>query len=135
VSDASADERRAAFDRRANDAIWTHHTWVSILRKAIADRACERSVAETADDATCEIGRWLATEIPDALRASDLYETSLRIHRRFHVEAANVLRLALAGEREAALASMEAVGDFSLIAARMRTVLYEWAAIAQPDEE
>ncbi len=135
MSDASADERRAAFNRRANDAIWTHHTWISILRKAIAERACDRSVAETADGETCDIGRWLATEIPDAHRSTDLYETTLRIHRRFHVEAANVLRLALAGDREAALASMEPVGDFYLVAAHMRTVLYEWAAVAHPDDE
>jgi hypothetical protein len=135
MSDPSADEQRAALNRRANDAIWTHHTWVSILRKAIAERACERSVAETADGETCDIGRWLASEIPPAFRSTELYDTTLRIHRRFHVEAANVLRLALAGEREAALASMEPVGDFFLVAAHMRTVLYEWATAAQPTDE
>lgn len=131
--DELSEDRRERLKRRSNDAIWTHHTWVSILRRAIAQRCCEHTVAAIRDAGNCEIGRWLNDEISPEFRATELYSSTHRTHERFHEEAAGVLRLALAGDKPAALARMERGGTFFLAAANMRSVLYEWAATAQAE--
>jgi len=131
--DESAEDRRARLQRRANDAIWTHHTWVNVLRRAIAERRCAHSLADVADTQRCDIGRWLADEFPAELQRSERYRTSCEIHARFHEEAAAVLGLALDGASEAASASMASGGRFFLAAANMRSILYEWATALQPE--
>ncbi len=128
-----ADERRDDFQRRANDAIWTHHTWVSELRRAIAEGRSDRTIAEIGDAGTCAIGIWLATEIPAELRDTPLFDRTCVLHERFHSEAAIVLRLALAGATARATAHMAPVGDFFIAAANMRTALYDWANVARTE--
>lgn len=132
MSDAREDDALADLKREANDAIWTHHSWVSVLKRAIETRTSKQTVAEVADSSACSIGVWLLTGIPAHLRDSPLYETTVRAHDRFHAEAAVVLEAALAGNAPTALSRMHRGGMFFEAAANMRSALYEWANIAQP---
>lgn len=127
-----SEEARAELKRQANDAIWTHHTWVSVLKRAIAARRSDRTVEDVADPASCPVGAWLAGGVPVAVRASALYEATCRAHERFHREAAAVLADALAGQADAARVKMAPGSAFFQAAAQMRSSLYEWANVAQP---
>jgi hypothetical protein len=126
-------DRRDRLLRRANDAIWTHHTWITVLRRAIAEGASEYTVDVVGDEERCEIGRWLAAEIPNDFRGTELYDATRRAHARFHREASSLLEMALAGKKHQASASMDPGGAFFLVAANMRAVLYEWAKALQPE--
>ncbi|GAC1423312.1 MAG: hypothetical protein NVSMB5_17120 [Candidatus Velthaea sp.] len=131
MNEARTDDALAGLKREANDAIWTHHGWVSILKRAIETKRSIHTPEQVADAASCPIGIWLSSGIPEALRGSVLYDATLRAHERFHREAAIVLRSAVGGNVPAALTCMQRGGTFFGAAAHMRSVLYEWANIAQ----
>ncbi len=71
-------------------------------------------MAEIAPDDLCVFGEWLyGDQIADYEKASPAYHEVVRLHARFHAEAAHVLELALAGRRWEAAAAM---GDGSAYA-------------------
>jgi methyl-accepting chemotaxis protein len=106
-------------------AIAAHGTWKIRLKDAIHTGKSELTVDKAAADCECAFGKWFSEE-PSEIRESNTGRTVHDLHAQFHLAAAKVLSLALAGHKEEAEAEMERGSDFASISAKLITVLMEW---------
>lgn len=105
-------------------ALGAHATWKSKLQAAIEVGKCDHTVAEVRRDDACQFGRWL--HATPGLLQDQRYTTVKALHSRFHEEAARVLAMALAGEKEAALAEVAVGKPFSAISAALTREVVAW---------
>ena len=108
-------------------AIAAHGTWKVRLNDAIAKGTADVTVAEVAPDNKCTFGKWLyGPDFPAAEKALALYGDVVKLHAEFHKEAANVLRMALNGERQQASAAMGIGSAYSRASANLVKALTGW---------
>ena len=97
-------------------AIVAHSRWKQHLRKAIDTGESEFSVDTAQSPHLCEFGIWLESEdgksLPDY---NEIYE----LHKRFHLEAARILNLALKGHSNDAETLLAFGSDFSKTSAKL----------------
>jgi methyl-accepting chemotaxis protein len=99
------------FNEEITKAIVAHSTWKSRLSEAITTGKSDATAVDAAADNKCAFGMWLhGPEFPAVEKASPAYGDVVKLHAAFHKEAANVLRMALSGERQHATAAM-AIGS------------------------
>lgn len=106
-------------------AIAAHARWKSNLRQAIETGRSDYTVERVRPDHVCEFGRWLLDR-PVAEKLTQHYRTVRDLHARFHMEAARVLELALAGKRDEANAAMAIGGPFSKISTKLTAAITAW---------
>ncbi len=106
-------------------AIAAHARWKSNLRQAIDTGKSEWTVERVRPDNLCEFGRWLL-ERPAPQRMTEHYRTVHDLHARFHIEAAHVLELALAGRRAEAVAAMAIGQPFANVSSKLTIALTAW---------
>lgn len=108
-------------------AVGTHGLFKLRLRNAIATGRLEGTVATLGSHLNCPFGKWMeSAAISPALKASSHYANVDLLHAAFHVAAAKVAALAIAGRREEAEAAMERGGEFGLASAAFTTAMIEW---------
>lgn len=110
-------------------AIGLHGLWKARLLAAVTTGQCHYRAEQVGKSEGCEFGRWLASIPPDAVDASYAEKTRV-LHQRFHVEAAQVLRLVESGEREAASRAIEPGSGFARSTAELTLTLLEWSRAA-----
>lgn len=77
-----------------------HRAWQRRLRNVIqGDQADQANLATARDAAACALGRWLSGEGRLRYGSRPEFEVLRVRHDTFHVQVAQVLELALAGER------------------------------------
>ena len=106
-------------------AIAAHARWKSHLRQAIETGKSEWTADRVRPDNLCEFGHWLL-EQPVPQRMTEHYKTVHDLHARFHLEAAHVLELALAGRRETATSAMAMGSPFATVSSKLTTALTAW---------
>ena len=97
--DLTIDERTAMTDQ-ISAAITSHVSWKNRLKSAIDTGKSEWPPDFVAPCNNCEFGKWL--DAMPATQQTEHYRFIHDIHAQFHQEAAEVLGLALKGERDAA---------------------------------
>ena len=108
-------------------AIAAHGTWKIRLTDAIAKGTSDVAVADVAPDNKCAFGTWLyGPEFPSGEKASPRYAEVVKLHAEFHKTAANVLRMALNGERQQATAAMGVGSAYSHASANLVKALTGW---------
>lgn len=110
-------------------AIGAHGMWKSRLRQAVDSGKSEWVVETVERDNQCEFGKWIhavPASGPDAVHAARVKD----LHARFHVEAARVLGLAKAGQKEAAARSIAAGSTFDKLTTDLTRELMEWSKAA-----
>lgn len=107
---------------KIKDIIWAHSLWKSHLRKAVALKDSHFSVADAGNDKKCEFGKWLLSE--EAQRLEN-HAKLVELHQHFHQQAAQILQLALQGNRHEALAAMELGSCFSKLTSQLVNLLNE----------
>lgn len=118
-------------------AIGTHGLFKLRLRSAISTGRLEGSVATLGSHLNCAFGKWMdSPSVAPPTKASSQYAKVDLLHARFHVAAAKVAALAIAGKADEAKAALEPDGEFSLVAAEFMTAMHEWkgniGALARP---
>jgi hypothetical protein len=106
-------------------AIAAHAKWKFYLRQAIETGKSKWTVAEVRPDDRCEFGTWLLA-LPPGDRHSQHFEEVRGLHAEFHKEAADVLKLALAGRREEAEAAIAPGSRFAKVSTRLTITMTAW---------
>lgn len=105
-------------------AIGAHGLWKGRLLTAIDTGKCDCDQQKAGRDDQCEFGKWLYGSIDAAMKASPNYASVRDQHARFHKEAAKVLGLALAGQKDAAKKAMAA--EYTAASAELLRLLMAW---------
>ena len=92
---------------------------------AVKTGESEWTVEQIRSYTNCEFGQWLATLSPDE-RQSEQCRTVATLHQEFHAAAAEVLRLALQKQTEAAQAAIALNSPFSLVSANLTAAMSAW---------
>jgi hypothetical protein len=109
-----------------NAAVSAHAAWKVRLAQAIASGASDFAVPTVRLDNQCPFGKWLYGEIDPTLKRSPDYEKVRALHASFHVAAAGVLALALAGKRVEAEAAMAPGSEFARVSTQLTLALTAW---------
>ncbi len=103
-------------------AIWAHSRWKIHLKQAIDTGKSNFTVENTGNPHACVFGQWL--ESKDGKNLPD-YNTIVELHNNFHVEASNILDLALKGCASEATAKMQMGCKFNQLTAKLVNKLAE----------
>ena len=106
-------------------AIAAHAKWKFRLREAIEAGTSEWTVNDVQTDNRCEFGIWLQA-LPAEDRKSEHWKTVRQLHAEFHQQAAEVLRLALAGRREEAEAAIAQGSRFAKTTTKLTITMTAW---------
>jgi len=105
-------------------AIGTHNKWKIRLADAIKTGRSNITVEKIRCDDLCALGMWLNGPAFSELKDDDSYHRVKELHRLFHQTAADVLELALAGEKMAAEKMM--IGRYAELSANLVAKLKDW---------
>jgi hypothetical protein len=106
-------------------AIGAHRQWKHRLQAAIDNGQSDLSPAVVCQDNQCDFGKWLY-RLPLATRASNNWKEVQKLHAAFHQEAAQVLNLALQGNRTEAAKRMAFGGSFAAASATLTQAMMKW---------
>ena len=112
-----------------NAAVTAHGRWKARLQVAIDTGKFDVAVPVVRSDHNCEFGKWLYALDAQTSRAP-AYKTCKELHGKFHVAAADVLSLALAGKKQEALKALDRDSDFSKLSGALTIALMNWARSA-----
>ncbi len=113
-------------------AMGVHGMWKARLSTAIDFGKSEFSVDAVQRDNACDFGRWLhGASIPEAAKRMAEYETCRRLHADFHRAAADVLKLAIAGQKAQAQNALASSSKFAAVSADLTTNMMKWMAAAE----
>jgi hypothetical protein len=110
-----------------NKAIGCHGLWKGRLSTAIDTGASEFAPEKICHDNECDFGKWLQSP---ALTAADKtgphFETVHKHHADFHRVAADVLRLALAGQKAEAHKLIAPGSRFASVSGELTASMMAW---------
>jgi hypothetical protein len=106
-------------------ALVAHGAWKVRLAQAIETGSSEFLPSAVSKDDQCALGKWLYVDIDPVLK-SDPYDTIRKLHADFHLAAAGVLDMALAGRKAEAQAAMDTGHDFGRASTRLTLALTAW---------
>jgi hypothetical protein len=106
-----------------DDAIHAHTQWFIKLRVAIDRGSSEFNPDVVKTDNNCIFGKWLYGDFPASKKGTVLYSEIKDLHAKFHAEAARILALAIAGQKDVALAGMETDSHIRQISAALMAKL------------
>ncbi len=106
-------------------AIAAHAKWKFRLREAIKTGQSEWTVEKVRPDDLCEFGKWL-NSLPMNDRMMNEWGEVKTLHARFHVAAADVLALALAGRKSEADTAMAPGGTFADVSTKLVRIITDW---------
>ena len=107
--------------------IAAHGMWKIRLRSAIDTGKADVEPAKAALDNACPFGQWFYSLSP-AEQSSLEAKTVKELHARFHKEAAAILKLALAGQKDHALNGIAADSPYTKLSAELTGAMVKWKA-------
>lgn len=124
-----ATEQKSAVVQEINKAIAAHATWKEKLKATIHDGARGLSLDTASRDDQCEFGRWLNGSAE--LRAAGHYARVKELHRKFHAEVGNVLKVAMNGDRAKAEAMLDPGAAFATTSRDLTLEMMHWSREGQ----
>ena len=112
-------------------AIGAHGLWKGRLRATIESGASDLAVQVVRADDQCSFGKWLLG-LDAEVAKSPAYRTCRDLHAQFHIAAAGVLALAVAGKKQEALKAMETDSEFTRISRKLTVAMIEWVRTSEP---
>ena len=105
--------------------IGAHGMWKQRLLEAIKSGQSEWSPVTVCKDDQCEFGKWLySCSAQD--KASTYFERVKSLHSEFHKEAAEVLRLALAGKKQEATTAIAFDSNYGRVSSHFIREMMNW---------
>ena len=108
-----------------NEAIASHGLWKFRLKKAVETGESEWTVADLGKRDACQFGSWLQG-LPAGQQAGTHWRQVHDLHAQIHRQAAEVLQLALSGQKSAAEAAMRFGGTFAVASAKLTAAMTAW---------
>ncbi len=113
------------FAKHLTDAIQAHGTWKLKLRTAINTGKTDQDPSHIACDDRCALGQWLKSPVMTSqIRAGMPHQVVSRLHRKFHANAGEVAKLAIANRKSEADALLE--GKFQEGSQKLVRALRKW---------
>ena len=106
-------------------SIGAHGMWKQRIVNAIDTGTCEWTPETVQTDCNCEFGKWLHS-CDGATQSSPHYQEVRRLHAEFHKVAADVLSLALAGQKDKASSAIEHNGTYANISGDLVREMMNW---------
>lgn len=106
-------------------AIGAHGMWKQRLRQAIDTGKSEFTVERARPDNLCDFGKWLYS-LPPADQKSSHWKSVQDLHGKFHAEAAQVLGLAVRGNKQEAEREIAAESKFTKISSELTVAMMKW---------
>lgn len=106
-------------------AIGAHGMWKSRLAAAIVARRSDVTPEQVEPDNTCAFGKWLQA-LPGSDQSSAHFKKVKPLHAAFHKTAAQVLRMALSGQKAEAEKSMATGGLYRKASADLTDAMMQW---------
>jgi|SRR5579859_6125042 chemoreceptor zinc-binding protein len=117
------------FRAQITKAIGAHSHWKKTLLSAIESGSPKLSLDQIGREDACDVGKWLlGAGVPEAQRKTPEFEACREIHAAFHQAAAEVLHLAIDGDRRAAVAALGANSRFAKLSSALTLRMMQWAA-------
>jgi hypothetical protein len=110
-------------------AIAAHAKWKYRLMEAIDTGKSQWRVEDVRTDNACDFGKWLVG-LPLSERLSEHAKKVRTLHAEFHVLAAEVLELALAGRKAEATAAMALRSRFAAGSSNLTMAVTAWKEAA-----
>jgi hypothetical protein len=107
-------------NKKIGKEITEHNLWKFHLKNAIETSHSHFTIEEIQDYHACAFGEWLNSSEGQHLPN---YLEIVELHKQFHQEASEILRLALMGQPSEALAKMREGGQFSQLSSQLIEIL------------
>ena len=110
-------------------AVGAHGLWKQRLTGAIKTHSKDLDATTVKKDDQCDFGKWLRVALPTM--SGDMARSGQQVrdlHSRFHVQAADVVKLAGGGQSQAAQQAMD--GPYSTASAELTKAMIDWKAQA-----
>jgi hypothetical protein len=109
-----------------NKAIKNHSVWKVRLKDAVDTGKSEFTPNQVRANHLCDFGKWLSS-LPPADKALEDYVKIQALHEKFHAEAANLLQMAISGQRDKAHTALTDIrSDFVYTSAQLINALTDW---------
>jgi len=108
-------------------AIASHGAWKTRLEAAVAQGSSEYSPAVVQTDDQCAFGKFLYQEVDPDTRSSPHYARCKELHQRFHLCAARIWKLGLAGKKEKARQALASGTGFTRLSGALTPAMLEWS--------
>lgn len=105
--------------------IGAHGMWKQRLVDAINTGQSEWTPDVVCQDNQCEFGKWLYS-CDSQEKSSPHYEKIRELHAKFHLSAAEVLKLALAGKKQEAEGAIDQGSDYKSISNALTMEMMKW---------
>jgi len=115
----------ATFPRQVKAAIAAHGMWKTHLVAAITTVSATVNVEDAGRDDRCKFGKWLHGTAE--LRGRSGFDHIKGLHAEFHRCAADVLRLAVAGEKDEARGLMDSASTYTRTSTDLTRELQGWS--------
>ena len=112
-------------EQQIQSAIEAHAEWKIRLNKAIETGRSDHTAAVVCQDNQCKLGRWLYG-LDVATQASSRWTCVRSTHADFHREAAEILTIALHGDKRGAKSRMTYSSTFTGLSNRLTAELTAW---------
>jgi hypothetical protein len=107
--------------------IGEHRLWKARLRSIVESGTCDTTTDVVRDDHQCSLGKWLhGAEIDGQSKKSPHYKACVELHRRFHIAAAEIVSLAVAGKKREASTALYSGRDFNDTSRELTRELLAW---------
>jgi hypothetical protein len=113
-------------------AIAAHAKWKYRLMDAIDSGKSDVHVSDVRSDTACEFGKWMAA-LPLADRLNQHVPEVRSLHTQFHALAADVLEMALAGDKQQATAAIAPQSRFASVSSNLTGAVLAWKHAASKD--
>jgi len=106
-------------------AMGAHALWRGRLILAIETGKSDLAIDKVRLDNQCDFGKWLYA-LPPSEQESEFAKKVKVLHSQFHIHAAKVLALALAGRRKEATEAIAIDSEFIKTSTQLTKTLMEW---------
>ncbi|MEE9414046.1 MAG: CZB domain-containing protein [Acidimicrobiales bacterium] len=107
-------------------AIGVHGQWKFRLTQAVDTGASEFDPDVVKFDNRCEFGKWLHEEITPEEQVAGHYSHVVELHAKFHTLASNILREAVAGDKDHARELIASGSEYAALSSEMTLSLMAW---------
>jgi len=116
-------------DNEIQLAVQAHAMWKINLLKAIETESSDTTPETLRQDNLCAFGKWLYGDtLPEKAKAMNEYRICVELHREFHELTSDILKLALSGQKQQALAALAEPGLYFQLSSTLIQHLKLWLA-------
>ncbi|MDE3074966.1 MAG: MCP four helix bundle domain-containing protein [Chloroflexota bacterium] len=120
------DGQAAQLNEQLERAISAHSKWKMRLKHAIETGRSDTSPAVVRQDNQCEFGKFLYNSISTAARRDRHYAEIKELHAKFHLQAAGILELAIAGSKAPAEDALATGSAYHKISSALVREIMDW---------